>query len=134
MGHLEIERRIWWRKGEGTAPPADEWLNANAARVSVGARERCCRIGRHPQGFKRSAEDLQRLAGWSVSPERLRQIVEGDTVQEVLGYLQYEPRKLYEAVRWDCERSVRAGRMSVADSRKLLESYERGLEGYTYLE
>lgn len=78
MGHLEVERRIWWRKGEGTAPPADEWLNANAARVSVGARERCCRIGRHPQGFKRSAEDLQRLAGWSVSPERLRQIVEGE--------------------------------------------------------
>ena len=78
MGHVEVGRRIWWRQGEGTSPPADEWLNAGAARVSVGARERCCRIGRHPQGFKRSAEDLQRLAGWSVSPERLRQIVEGE--------------------------------------------------------
>lgn len=45
-------------------------------RVSDGARERCCRIARHPQGFKRSAEDLKRLAGWTVSGERLRQIVE----------------------------------------------------------
>ncbi len=67
--------------------------------------------------------------GWEA-----RAFVEGDSVEEVLGYLQYEPRKLYEAVRWDCERSVRAGRMTVADSRTLLKTYERGLEGYTYLE
>lgn len=78
VGHVEIVRRIWWRKGGGVSSPADEWLNAGAARVSVGARERCCRIGRHPQGFKRSAGDLRRLAGWSVSAERLRQIVEGE--------------------------------------------------------
>ena len=77
MGHVEVERRVWWREGQGTAVPVDEWLNGGAARVSVGARERCCRIGRHPQGFKRSAEDLRRLVGWSVSAERLRQIVEG---------------------------------------------------------
>lgn len=61
--------------------PADEWLNEGLPRVSSGARERCCRIGRHPQGFKRSAEDLKRLAGWSVSPERLRQIVESEGAQ-----------------------------------------------------
>lgn len=76
MGHVEIVRRIWWRQGRGALAPADKWLNDDAPRISLGARERCCRIGRHPQGFKRSAEDLQRLAGWSVSPERLRQIVE----------------------------------------------------------
>lgn len=78
LGHVEVVRRVWWQAGEGVAVPADAWLNGAASRVSVGARERCCRIGRHPQGFKRSAEDLQRLAGWTVSPERLRQIVEGE--------------------------------------------------------
>lgn len=78
VGHVEIVRRVWWRAGQGTLVPADAWLNGGAPRISAGARERCCRIGRHPQGFKRSAEDLRRLAGWSVSPERLRQIVEGE--------------------------------------------------------
>jgi hypothetical protein len=57
--------------------PADDWLNGQAARISRGARERCCRIGCHPQGFRRSADDLKRLAGISVSAERLRQLVEG---------------------------------------------------------
>jgi hypothetical protein len=38
----------------------------------------CSRIGQHPQGFRKSAESLQRLAGLRVSPERLRQIVEAE--------------------------------------------------------
>jgi hypothetical protein len=38
----------------------------------------CSRIGQHPQGFRKSAAALQRLAGLRVSPERLRQIVEGE--------------------------------------------------------
>jgi len=73
-----VRRRVWRRPDGGLDVPADNWLNGQAARISVGARERCCRIGGHPQGFRRSAEDLRRLAGISVSPERLRQIVEGE--------------------------------------------------------
>jgi hypothetical protein len=38
----------------------------------------CSRIGQHPQGFRKSAEALKRLSGLPVSPERLRQIVEGE--------------------------------------------------------
>ena len=38
----------------------------------------CSRIGQHPQGFRKSADALQRLAGLTVSPERLRQIVESE--------------------------------------------------------
>jgi hypothetical protein len=64
--------------GGGLDVLADEWLNGQAARISVGARERCGRVGCHPLGFRRSAEDLKRLAGITVSPERLRQIVERD--------------------------------------------------------
>lgn len=69
---------MWWRSKESLAIPGDDWLNGAAARISGGARELCCRIGCHPQGFKHSASDLKRLAGLSVSPERLRQIVEGE--------------------------------------------------------
>ena len=69
VGHVVVQRRVWRRPDGGLDVPADEWLNGQAARISVGARERCCRVGGHPQGFRRSAEDLQRLAGLAVSPE-----------------------------------------------------------------
>jgi len=67
--------------------------------------------------------------GWYVD-----EVVEGDTVSEVLGYLQYEVRELYQAIRRDCERSVRSKRLTAAESRTLLAAYEAGLTGYTYLE
>jgi len=67
--------------------------------------------------------------GWAI-----QEVVEGDTVSEVLGYLQYEPRILFQAIRRDCERSMRAGRLTVAEGRALLEAYDAGLTGYTYLE
>ena len=72
---------------------------------------------------------LDEDGGWLISDE-----VEGDTVSEVLGYLQYDPRELYRNIRRDCERSVRAGNMTAAESRELLAAYDRGLTGYTYLE
>ena len=62
------------------------------------------------------------------------EVVLGDTVGEVLSYLEYDPRGLLQAMRRDCERAVRAGRISVADSRSILEAYEAGLKGSTYLE
>jgi len=66
---------------------------------------------------------------WFISEE-----VEGDTVSDVLGYLQYDTRELYRGIRKECERSVRAGTMTAAESRELLAAYDRGLKGYTYLE
>jgi arginine decarboxylase len=72
---------------------------------------------------------LDGSGGWLISDE-----VEGDTVSEVLGYLQYDSRELYRNIRRDCERSVRAGEMTAAESRELLAAYDRGLTGYTYLE
>ena len=72
---------------------------------------------------------LDEDGSWFISDE-----VEGDTVGEVLGYLQYDPRELYRNIRRDCERSVRAGRMTAVESRELLSAYDRGLTGYTYLE
>jgi len=62
------------------------------------------------------------------------QIVEGDSVREVLSYTQYEVSKLFQEVRKECETAVRRKRMSVAESQQLLRAYEAGLAGYTYLE
>ncbi len=70
-----------------------------------------------------------RTRGW-----RIRDVIEGDTVREVLTYFQYSPDALLERVRDDCEQAVASGRMRVEESRALLTFYRQGLDGYTYLE
>jgi arginine decarboxylase len=67
--------------------------------------------------------------GWSIA-----EVVEGDTVREVLSYFQYNPEDLFDRMFQDCETAVRENRMSVNESRSLLSFYRSGLNGYTYLE
>jgi len=64
----------------------------------------------------------------------LDEVIKGDTVREVLHYVQYSADKLTNMMRRDVEKAVRAGQISVSESRQLLRFYENGLEGYTYLE
>jgi arginine decarboxylase len=61
-------------------------------------------------------------------------VIKGDTVREVLHYVQYSADELAVRMRKDVERAVRAGKISLDESRQLLTFYESGLEGYTYLE
>jgi arginine decarboxylase len=61
-------------------------------------------------------------------------IVEGDTIREVLSFVQYDVQDLHQRFRRECERAVRMKKLSVADSRSLFRSFEQGLWGYTYLE
>ncbi len=60
--------------------------------------------------------------------------IKGDTVREVLAYVQYNAENLKESLRKDVERAVRAGKINLTESRQLLRFYEAGLDGYTYLE
>jgi arginine decarboxylase len=61
-------------------------------------------------------------------------VIKGDTVREVLHYVQYSADELVARMRKDVERAVRTGKISLDESRQLLTFYESGLEGYTYLE
>jgi arginine decarboxylase len=61
-------------------------------------------------------------------------VIKGDTVREVLHYVQYSADELVARMRKDVERAVRTGKISLEESRLLLRFYESGLEGYTYLE
>jgi arginine decarboxylase len=61
-------------------------------------------------------------------------VIKGDTVREVLHYVQYSADELASKMRKDVERAVRAGKLSVDEARQLQMFYESGLEGYTYLE
>jgi arginine decarboxylase len=61
-------------------------------------------------------------------------VVKGDTVREVLAYVQYSADDLLAKMRKDVERAVRLGKISLNESKQMLRFYEAGLEGYTYLE
>jgi len=61
-------------------------------------------------------------------------VIKGDTVREVLDYVEFDAATLVRKLRQDVERAVREGRISYEESGRLLEFYEDGLQGYTYLE
>ena len=64
---------------------------------------------------------------------RVERVIEGDTVSEVLTYVQYEKQDLVRRIRSRLEVAVRAGRINVKESGLLMKRYEEGLSGYTYL-
>src|SRR5829696_8476170 len=61
-------------------------------------------------------------------------VIKGDTVREVLDYVEFDASTLMNRLREDVERAVREGRMNLEQSGRLLRFYENGLQGYTYLE
>jgi arginine decarboxylase len=61
-------------------------------------------------------------------------VIRGDTVREVLDYVQFSSKWLAEQFRRDVEAAVRDGRIGYEESGALLRFYEEGLNGYTYLE
>lgn len=63
----------------------------------------------------------------------LEHVVRGDTMREVLRYMQYDEEALVESIRRETERALREGRITISEQRLLLQHYERSLAGYTYL-
>ena len=61
-------------------------------------------------------------------------VVKGDTVREVLDYVEFDAEQLLWKLRTDVEAAVRDGRLSFEESGRMLRFYEDGLHGYTYLE
>ncbi len=64
----------------------------------------------------------------------LDEVIKGDTVREVLNYVQFKADNLIAKLRKSVEMAVREGRLSYEESGRLLRFYEDGLHGYTYLE
>jgi arginine decarboxylase len=62
------------------------------------------------------------------------EVIEGDTVEEVLQYVQYDIADMKRAMRLDIEAACRQGRLTLAEGKSLAKFYDDGLEGYTYLE
>jgi arginine decarboxylase len=60
--------------------------------------------------------------------------LEGDTVADVLSYVEYEPKRLETMIRTKAEKAVQDGKISVQERRKIISAYTAGLRGYTYYE
>lgn len=61
-------------------------------------------------------------------------IIDGETVADVLEYVQFNPKRLVRNVETWVTQSMKAGRISPEEGREFLSNYRSGLYGYTYLE
>jgi arginine decarboxylase len=64
----------------------------------------------------------------------LESVIKGDTVREVLDYVEFDADTLVRKLRESVEVAVRDGRVDFEESGRILRFYEDGLHGYTYLE
>lgn len=64
---------------------------------------------------------------------QIEHVVKGDTVGEVLGYVQYNPEDLLEKMRRQTEVALQEKRITLEEAQRLLQNYERSLSSYTYL-
>ena len=62
------------------------------------------------------------------------QIIDGETVEEVLDYVQYNPKKLVRQLEIWVTKSVKEGKITIEEGKEFLSNYRSGLYGYTYLE
>ena len=62
------------------------------------------------------------------------QIFDGETVAEVLDYVQYDPKKLVRQLEMWVTKSVKSGKITLEEGKEFLSNYRSGLYGYTYLE
>ena len=65
---------------------------------------------------------------------KIDQIIDGETIAEVLEYVQYNPKKMVRTVESWVTSSVKSGIITLEEGREFLSNYRSGLYGYTYLE
>ncbi len=64
----------------------------------------------------------------------LETIIKGETVSEVLDYVQFKRRDLIDQIQQAAEQAVRSGLIDHKEAGRFVRIYEEGLSGYTYLE
>jgi arginine decarboxylase len=61
------------------------------------------------------------------------QVIEGDTVESVTGFVQYDRKDLIQRIRRRTEVQIKAKLLDRRDAARILSFYREGLDGYTYL-
>lgn len=65
---------------------------------------------------------------------KIDKIIDGETVADVLDYVQYDAKRLVRTLETWVAKSVKEGRVSLEEGKEFLNNYRSGLYGYTYLE
>jgi arginine decarboxylase len=60
--------------------------------------------------------------------------IAGDSVADVLSYVEYEPKEMVQRMRTLAENAVKNGSITPRERRAVMDAYESGLRGYTYFE
>ena len=60
--------------------------------------------------------------------------VEGDSISDVLSYVEYDPRDCIDAFKTILEEAVSAGKISIKDRKTMMSIYKESMNGYTYFE
>ncbi|YAF98985.1 MAG: biosynthetic arginine decarboxylase (plasmid) [Nodularia sp. CChRGM 3473] len=64
---------------------------------------------------------------------QIQHVVKGDTMSEVVSYVQYDAEDMVENIRQRCEKALEEKHITLAESQRLLQTYEQSLGRYTYL-
>ncbi|MDH6060768.1 biosynthetic arginine decarboxylase [Chrysosporum bergii ANA360D] len=64
---------------------------------------------------------------------QIQHVVKGDTMSEVMKYVQYDSEDMVENIRQRCEKALEEKHITLAESQRLLQTYEQSLGRYTYL-
>jgi arginine decarboxylase len=64
----------------------------------------------------------------------IKQIIDGETVEDVLDYVQFNSKKLVRTMESWVSKSVKEGKITATEGKEFLANYRSGLYGYTYLE
>jgi arginine decarboxylase len=64
----------------------------------------------------------------------INQEIEGDAVEDVLQYVEYDTKALMARMKQKAENAIRSGNLSAKDRREVISAYQEGLRGYTYFE
>ncbi len=64
---------------------------------------------------------------------KIEHVVKGDTMKEVVGYVQYDVEDLIESIRQKAEQALLENRIEISEAQRLLQNYEHSLSQYTYL-
>ena len=60
--------------------------------------------------------------------------LEGDSIADVLSYVEYDPRAMVQRFRNNAELAVREGRISAEERLKIMNAFSESMRGYTYYE
>jgi hypothetical protein len=77
-GRIELSRRRFGNKEQGSECPSDRLVDETESAVSVGARQLCCREGGNARSFDRGCENLKHTAQITVGEEQFRLLVESE--------------------------------------------------------